>query len=692
MENLGPYTNFHELNQDWFLQEFNKLVAQWKAMQKNFDNLQDAFNDLKSYVQDYFKNLDVQEEINNKLNNMAKSGELSNLIMPFITENANPIFVVSESDMTDKTKTYVLTTNGHIFTYIKNSFVDSGLVYGITNLSMLGFGSLFYSNESLPEVYKDFNNLPNNKILWYSGINGLVNAPKENFSGCVITYSYVADGGAKVQVCYEQQKNNIFTRVFNSDKWSTWNSPLNAYGSLFYSNEVLPDEYKDFNNLPNNKILWYSGINGLVNAPKENFSGCVITYSYVADGGAKVQVCYEQQKNNIFTRVFNSDKWSTWNSPLNAYGSLFYSNEVLPDEYKDFNNLPNNKILWYSGINGLVNAPKENFSGCVITYSYVAEGGAKVQVCYEQQTNNIFTRVFSSDKWSTWVSTLTEKETNFYVNFPDKTNNFNSVTDCLYAVQKTKGIKNVYINSGTYDILNELGGMTYINNIDTSKDWDEVQPVVNDCNIYGIGDVLLKMELETTTHDKYFLFSPLNVRGNIHIENINVKAKKCRYCIHDESGTNYPNTIKEYINVNCFHDNSEYGGQAVGCGYSKNTKAYFKNCNFKCSGTSEAFSVHEAGDCTLTFNSTYFYSLSTTGCVRISEVGFNYCNVKFINCILKDSLYLRDEIQPSTSNGNTKVDLINSYYLKVKSDYPTNLSEITQYNTLTGEVKTIETV
>ena len=602
MENLGPYTNFHELNQDWFLQEFNKLVAQWKAMQKNFDNLQDAFNDLKSYVQDYFKNLDVQEEINNKLNNMAKSGELSNLIMPFITENANPIFVVSESDMTDKTKTYVLTTNGHIFTYIKNSFVDSGLVYGITNLSMLGFGSLFYSNESLPEVYKDFNNLPNNKILWYSGINGLVNAPKENFSGCVITYSYVADGGAKVQVCYEQQKNNIFTRVFNSDKWSTWNSPLNAYGSLFYSNEVLPDEYKDFNNLPNNKILWYSGINGLVNAPKENFSGCVITYSYVA------------------------------------------------------------------------------------------EGGAKVQVCYEQQTNNIFTRVFSSDKWSTWVSTLTEKETNFYVNFPDKTNNFNSVTDCLYAVQKTKGIKNVYINSGTYDILNELGGMTYINNIDTSKDWDEVQPVVNDCNIYGIGDVLLKMELETTTHDKYFLFSPLNVRGNIHIENINVKAKKCRYCIHDESGTNYPNTIKEYINVNCFHDNSEYGGQAVGCGYSKNTKAYFKNCNFKCSGTSEAFSVHEAGDCTLTFNSTYFYSLSTTGCVRISEVGFNYCNVKFINCILKDSLYLRDEIQPSTSNGNTKVDLINSYYLKVKSDYPTNLSEITQYNTLTGEVKTIETV
>lgn len=89
MENLGPYTNFHELNQDWFLQEFNKLIAQWKVMQKNFDNLHDAFNDLKSYIQDYFKNLDVQEEINNKLNDMVLSGELLQIITPTITTITN---------------------------------------------------------------------------------------------------------------------------------------------------------------------------------------------------------------------------------------------------------------------------------------------------------------------------------------------------------------------------------------------------------------------------------------------------------------------------------------------------------------------------------------------------------------------------------------------------------------------------
>lgn len=77
---LGAYSNFHALNQDWFLDEFNKLVSQWEAMQKKFDNVQDAFNDLKNYVQDYFKNLDVQEEINKKLNQMKEDGTLNILL------------------------------------------------------------------------------------------------------------------------------------------------------------------------------------------------------------------------------------------------------------------------------------------------------------------------------------------------------------------------------------------------------------------------------------------------------------------------------------------------------------------------------------------------------------------------------------------------------------------------------------
>lgn len=48
------------------------------------EELQNLFIELKSYVDDYFENLDVQEEINNKLDDMAESGELAELISQYL--------------------------------------------------------------------------------------------------------------------------------------------------------------------------------------------------------------------------------------------------------------------------------------------------------------------------------------------------------------------------------------------------------------------------------------------------------------------------------------------------------------------------------------------------------------------------------------------------------------------------------
>ena len=80
---LGPYSNFHELNQDWFLSEFNKVLKEWTDMQKRFTSLNQAYNDLHDYVYDYFKNLNVQKEIDNKLDAMAKDGSLYEIIRKY---------------------------------------------------------------------------------------------------------------------------------------------------------------------------------------------------------------------------------------------------------------------------------------------------------------------------------------------------------------------------------------------------------------------------------------------------------------------------------------------------------------------------------------------------------------------------------------------------------------------------------
>jgi hypothetical protein len=61
---------------------FNKLSKNTKTVVEDYIN---QFNELHDYVHDYFDNLDVQEEINNKLDDMAESGQLADIIAQYLT-------------------------------------------------------------------------------------------------------------------------------------------------------------------------------------------------------------------------------------------------------------------------------------------------------------------------------------------------------------------------------------------------------------------------------------------------------------------------------------------------------------------------------------------------------------------------------------------------------------------------------
>ena len=57
-------------------------LTNWTDQQ--IDAVVTAYGELQSYVNNYFDNLDVQQEINNKLNVMATDGSLSALVDPFV--------------------------------------------------------------------------------------------------------------------------------------------------------------------------------------------------------------------------------------------------------------------------------------------------------------------------------------------------------------------------------------------------------------------------------------------------------------------------------------------------------------------------------------------------------------------------------------------------------------------------------
>lgn len=68
----------------------NEVVPAVNKTAGEVDGIKKGLEELKSYVDNYFENLDVQEEINNKLDEMAEGGQLAGIIAQFL--EMSPVF------------------------------------------------------------------------------------------------------------------------------------------------------------------------------------------------------------------------------------------------------------------------------------------------------------------------------------------------------------------------------------------------------------------------------------------------------------------------------------------------------------------------------------------------------------------------------------------------------------------------
>lgn len=87
--NKYPYTDFHELNLDWVIERVKKLTEDWAATLEEWNATEEEWQQLYDYVHDYFDNLNVQTEINNKLDEMAADGSLAAIVEPIIRSKVN---------------------------------------------------------------------------------------------------------------------------------------------------------------------------------------------------------------------------------------------------------------------------------------------------------------------------------------------------------------------------------------------------------------------------------------------------------------------------------------------------------------------------------------------------------------------------------------------------------------------------
>lgn len=79
-----PYTNFHNVNLDWVLQAVKAWGHTVEVNDQAFQDLEAANASFKAFVTGYLANLDVSDEINDKLDQMLEDGVLAPYMAPYI--------------------------------------------------------------------------------------------------------------------------------------------------------------------------------------------------------------------------------------------------------------------------------------------------------------------------------------------------------------------------------------------------------------------------------------------------------------------------------------------------------------------------------------------------------------------------------------------------------------------------------
>ena len=88
----------------------NTIIPTINANGEAVIELQEKFVELKTWIDEYFDNLDLQEEVNKKLDEMATDGTLTNLIKDYV----DPIYEAYEEELNGLFNDYKIEVNGEL--------------------------------------------------------------------------------------------------------------------------------------------------------------------------------------------------------------------------------------------------------------------------------------------------------------------------------------------------------------------------------------------------------------------------------------------------------------------------------------------------------------------------------------------------------------------------------------------------
>lgn len=323
-EDFDALTNYGLLSK--VVEYLNEVISNNNEQNDLMTGLYNAYVSLQNYVNTYFDNLDVQDEINNKLDAMAQDGSLTQLIKgyvdPYINEQNNrldqmqnqinavesgsPLVASSTSGMTDTSRVYVNTSDGKWYYYNGTAWTIGG-TYQATQIADNSVTYKMVKNDILKSQ-----NMKN--LLSRYNINSIIQTNKTHLS--LFSSGVVGDSGK--------------TRLSNFNYLSFSNNPLFKLlnDNIYYFVNVYTVIDKQENTLDFADLdLELGGI---------NTSGNNVTSTYQLRTPDFIEVdsdtLFEPDYNNYLSYVFKYDSDGNFIERIDITAQLH--NVTLTSTYK----------------------------------------------------------------------------------------------------------------------------------------------------------------------------------------------------------------------------------------------------------------------------------------------------------------------------------------------------------------------
>ena len=362
-----PYSNFHEMNLDQIIKIMRQLQDEWTETSAEW-------SDMRDFINNYFANLDVSQEVLDALRVMLADGTLSDTIDPVII-NTTESWLTSHITPTTPPVDNTLTVSG--------AAADAKTVGDLIKQSMIV--------EPL-EAGTDLDTLTSVNHIYTMTLSGeYINTPVADTGRRSLEVFSPSNSSYTVQKYTNATNGKMFIRIYASSAWGSWQQLNEPTGAL--------DDGTDLNNLYGYSYQYTLSLNSTYANEPRSASGTrrMIEVFTPAGRSYTIQRYTNLDAKEVYTRVYAESAWSDW-SVLNYVTISLAANSDLDTLYN------HNGVYTFTSSGSYVNAPNtstgrrylEVYSPMGTTYS--------VQRFTNISTGEVYGRVYASGAWANWLS------------------------------------------------------------------------------------------------------------------------------------------------------------------------------------------------------------------------------------------------------------------------------------------------